>query len=236
MLSALMYAMLYIPLYLLRAIGWWRWSVTGLERLPPRASGGMIIAMNHINWLDIPAIGALLPFAYRLSWLAKSELFQNPIVAWWFRQMNVIPIKRGQRDLTALDASVEALRNGAVLLIFPEGHRSRNGVLLPGRGGAVRLAMQAGVPIVPVAVTGTEHGLRGTLRREPVKITIGEPYTIPPTPDGKIPPDLMDRLTTEMMQQIAAMLPPAQRGPYQLPAATEPQAIERAGTAQDRHE
>lgn len=216
MLGALMYAMIWVPLNLLRIIRWWRWSVTGLERLPPRNAGGMIIAMNHIHWLDIPVIGALLPFAYRLSWLAKSELFENPVVGWWFRQMNVIPIKRGRRDLAALDASADALRNGAVLLIFPEGHRSRNGVMQPGRGGAVRLAMQAGVPIVPVAVTGTEHGLRGTLLGKPVRLQIGEPFTVEPTPDGKIPPDQMEQLTTMMMQRIATMLPTEQRGPYRL--------------------
>lgn len=216
MLGAIMYAMLWVPLYLLRAIGWWRWSAKGLDRLPPRQAGGMIIAMNHIHWLDIPVIGALLPFAYRLSWLAKSELFENPIVGWWFREMKVIPIKRGRRDLAALDASADALRNGAVLLIFPEGHRSRTGVLQPGRGGAIRLAMQAGVPIVPVAVTGTEHGLRGTLLRKPVRIQIGEPFNVPPTADGKIPPDQMDQLTLQMMHRIAGMLPADQRGPYQL--------------------
>jgi 1-acyl-sn-glycerol-3-phosphate acyltransferase len=216
MFSALMYGMLYVPLYLLRAIGWWRWSIEGLERLPPRQAGGMIIAMNHIHWLDIPVIGALLPFAYRLSWLAKSELFEHPIVGWWFRRMQVIPIKRGRRDLAALDAAADALRNGAVLLIFPEGHRSRDGVMLPGRGGAIRLAMQSGVPIIPVAVTGTQHGLAGTLLRKPVRLQIGEPLTVPPTPDGKIPPDRMDKLTTQMMQRIAAMLPAEQRGPYHL--------------------
>lgn len=176
----------------------------------------MIIAMNHINWLDIPVIGALLPFAYRLSWLAKSELFTNPIARWWLLEMQVIPIKRGRRDLAALDASADALRAGAILLIFPEGHRSRNGVLQPGRGGAIRLAMQAGVPIVPIAITGTEHGLRGTLLRKPVHVQVGAPLMIAPTADGKIPPDLMEQLTQEMMERIAALLPPAQRGPYQL--------------------
>lgn len=214
MFAYVVYGLLYIIIHFFRLIGWWRWSIEGVERLPPREQGGMILVMNHINWVDIPAVGALLPFRYRLSWLAKIEIFANPIAGWFFRNMNVIPIRRGKRDLAALDAAAEALRNGAVLLIFPEGHRSRNGILQPGRGGAIRLAMQAGVPIVPMAITGTEHGFRGTLRREPVHITIGEPYRIEPLPDNKIPADVMDRLTTEMMLKIAAMLPPAQRGPY----------------------
>lgn len=221
MFGDLMYGLLYGLIHAFRLVGWWRWRAEGMERLPPREQGGMILAMNHIHWVDIPVIGAMVPFRYRLSWLAKAEIFEPPLAGWFFSTMRVIPIRRGKRDLAALDLAVEALRNGAVLLVFPEGHRSRNGVLQPGRGGAVRLAMQAGVPIVPVAVVGTEHGLGGVLRREPVRLTVGEPYTVPPTPDGKIPPALMDQLTSEMMQRIAALLPPEQRGPYALPAPAE---------------
>jgi 1-acyl-sn-glycerol-3-phosphate acyltransferase len=214
MIGALMYAILYSIINSFRLVGWWRWRIIGLEKLPPRQAGGMIIAVNHIHWVDIPAVGGMLPFAYRLSWLAKVEIFANPVAGWFFRAMNVIPIKRGRRDLAALDAAVEALRAGAVLLIFPEGHRSRTGVLQAGRGGAVRLAMQSGVPIVPLAITGSEHGLGGTFLREPLTVQVGEPYTIAPTESGKIPPDLMDQLTADMMQRIAAMLPAEKRGPY----------------------
>jgi 1-acyl-sn-glycerol-3-phosphate acyltransferase len=219
MLGALMYGAIYATIQLCRLVGWWRWRIVGLENLPPRQAGGMIIAMNHVHWVDIPAVGGLLPFAYRLSWLAKIELFANPIASWWLRQMQVIAIKRGRRDVAALETSVEALRAGAVLLIFPEGHRSRSGVLQTGRGGAVRVAMQAGVPIVPLGISGSEGGLRGTLLRQPVAIRIGEPYVIARTPDGKLPPDMLDQLTNDMMLRIAALLPADKRGPYaQLPA------------------
>lgn len=214
MFAVLSYGLLYIVFNFARLIRWFRWHVEDLEHLPPRASGGMVIVMNHIHWMDIPIIGTLLPLAYRLSWLAKIELFRNPFLAWWFRRMNVIPIHRGKGDAAALDAAVRALQNGAVLLVFPEGHRSRSGVLLPGRGGALRLAMQSGVPIVPVAITGTEHGFWGTLARKPVLVRIGRPYTVAPVPDDQVPQELMEELTTDMMWRIAAMLPEARRGPY----------------------
>jgi 1-acyl-sn-glycerol-3-phosphate acyltransferase len=203
-----------ILIYAMRKIGWWRWQVEGLEHLPPREQTGMILVMNHIHWIDIPVVGALLPFAYRLSWLGKAELFEKSTWRWFFRTMQVIPIKRGRGDLAALETATEALRAGAILLIFPEGHRSRNGLLQKGRGGAVRLAMRSQVPLVPVAVTGTQRGLGDTLRGKPVKLRIGKPYRVEPTPDGKIPPDLMDHLTTEMMLRIAALLPAEYRGVY----------------------
>jgi 1-acyl-sn-glycerol-3-phosphate acyltransferase len=222
MAGVLMYGFLHGMISFFRLIGLWRWRVEGVANLPPRKSGGMVIAINHISWIDILAVGGLMPFAYRLSWLGKAELFNNPISRWFFYNMNVIPINRGRRDVTALDTSVEMLRAGAVLLIFPEGHRSRSGVLQTGRGGAIRLAMQSGVPIVPLAITGSEHGLRGSFLRRRLTIRIGQPYTIPPTANGKIPADMMDQLTEDMMQRIAAMLPEDRRGPYA--QLTAPQA------------
>src|SRR5688500_16980387 len=125
MFGWLCYGILWSILRALRLVPF-RWKVEGLENLPPRDAGGMVIAMNHIHWMDIPVSGASLPLRYRLSWLAKSELFRNPLLGWWFRQMKVIPINRGKRDVAALETAVAALRDGAVLLIYPEGHRSRD--------------------------------------------------------------------------------------------------------------
>jgi 1-acyl-sn-glycerol-3-phosphate acyltransferase len=214
MAMSIMYGFIYLLLRALVRIGVLRWRVEGRENLPPRQLGGMILITNHIHWVDIPVIGAMLPFSHRLSWLAKIELFENPILGWWFRIMQVIPIKRGRRDLAALEAAETALKGGAVLLIFPEGHRSRDGNLQQGRGGAVRLAMRTGSPIIPAAIIGTEGGLKGVLSGMRVTMRIGKPYIVDSTPDGKVPPDQMEQLTTDMMRRIAVMLPPDQRGPY----------------------
>jgi 1-acyl-sn-glycerol-3-phosphate acyltransferase len=220
MVGWVMYGLLYTFFHTMIKLGWWRWRVEGLENLPARDQGGLLLVMNHINWVDIIAVDTLLPFKYRLSWLGKSELFAHPVARWFFHNMQVVPVQRGKRDTTALDTAAEMLRQGAAMLIFPEGHRSRTGILQPGRGGAVRIAMRSGVPMVPMAILGTQHGMRGTLLRKEVLLRIGQPSTIPPTPNGKIPPDMMATLTEEMMQHIAALLPAEYRGPYQVEQVT----------------
>ncbi|NOK61043.1 MAG: hypothetical protein GFH27_549307n26 [Chloroflexi bacterium AL-W] len=212
MLGALMYLFLWVSFAISRRL-WFRWSVSGVSNLPPRHQMGMILASNHLDWTDIHVIGASLPLAYRPSWIAKSEIFRNPIVKWWLYQMQVIPIQRGKRDTAALDEAVHALKQGAVVVIFPEGHRSRTGGLQHGRGGAVRLAIASGCPIVPVALHGTEHGPRGALSRKPIHVHFGEPY-YPKAEDAALPKDRMDQLTEEMMLHIATILPEQYQGVY----------------------
>lgn len=220
MLGTVCYGILYFLLHSSRHSGWFKWRVEGLENLPPRKKSGMVVVVNHVHWIDIPIVADLLPFSYRLSWLAKRELFQQPIAAWWFRVMNVIPINRGSRDVAAMANVVQALRNGAVLLMFPEGTRSRDGKLRNGRGGAVRMAIEAGVPIVPVALIGTEHGWKGTVTGKPVLMRIGEPYLICNVSGAaaeRLPEEVMRELTQDMMSRIAALLPEDRRGVYGRP-------------------
>jgi len=212
MLGAFMYFCLWVPLNTLRRI-WWNWDIQGTENLPPRGQG-MILCVNHLNWTDIHILGASLPLSHRPWWMAKTEMFENRVVSWWLRVMQVIPIKRGRRDTTAMEASEDALRHGAALVIFPEGHRSRTGGLLEGHGGAIRLAARTGTPIVPIAIWGTEAGLKGALLRKPIHLHIGQPFFIH-VRDGKIPFDRMNELTDEMMLAIARLLPEQYWGFYQ---------------------
>lgn len=214
MLGRIMYAIIWGILNVLRSIGLFRWRVEGLENLPPRESSGAVLAMNHITWLDIPIIGTVLPLRYRLSWLGKIELFKHPVAKWFLGNMNVIAINRGQRDIAAIQNAIDASRKGAYLMIFPEGHRSRTGMLQKGRGGALRIAMNAGVPLIPIAITGTEVGLKRMLFNKEVVVSIGKPYRIERLPDERVPVDEMERMTTEMMQAIRAMLPDWQHGAY----------------------
>jgi 1-acyl-sn-glycerol-3-phosphate acyltransferase len=210
MFSAIMYFMLWLPLQLMRLL-WWRWSIEGLENLP--RGQGMVLAINHLHWLDIFITGASLPLSYRPTWLAKVEIFFNRLAARWFQVMWVIPIRRGQRDMAALTAAEQALKGGAVLAVFPEGHRSENGGLQEGHGGAIRLAVRSHCPIVPVAIWGTEVGITGAMLRKPLHFRIGKPYYVK-IEGHRIPWDRMNELTEEMMLNIAALMPEQYWGVY----------------------
>lgn len=211
MLGALMYLCIWS---FLQPFRWLicNWRVEGVEHLPARPQG-YALAVNHLHWLDILVLGTSLPLAHRPHWIAKIEIFENGFAAWWFRTMGVIPVHRGKRDLTAMKAAEQALQNGVVLIVFTEGHRSRNGQLQEGRGGAVRLSVRSGCPIVPASICGTERGLVGALTRKPIRVCFGEPYH-PPVEGQTIPFDRMDELTNDMMLRIAAMLPEERWGFY----------------------
>lgn len=211
MLGAIMYLMLWTPLQLARRLVW-RCSIEGLENLPPPGQGVLLVA-NHLSWTDIHVLGGALPLAHRPAWLAKIEIFINPLITWWMRTMQVIPIRRGRRDLAALDAAEAMLARGKPLIIFPEGHRSDTGELIEGHGGAIRLAARSGCPIVPIAIWGTETGLRGAMRRQPIHVRFGEPYFVE-SEGGKVPWRQMEELTEEMMLRIAALMPEQYWGHY----------------------
>ena len=212
MLGAFMYLCLWLPLNFVRLV-WWNWKIEGKEHLPPRPQG-CVLASNHLDWLDIPVLGASLPLSHRPWWIAKVELMNARLARWWLLEMQVIPIKRGKRDLTALTAAEDQLRNGAPLIIFPEGHRSHTGGLQQGRGGTVRLAIQSGCPIVPIAIWGSEAGLKGIARRKPLRVRIGKPYYPQVNDTHHIPAAEMTALTDELMMRIAELMPEQYWGHY----------------------
>jgi len=212
MLGDFMYFCLWGPLNLFRKIGWWRWRIEGRENLPPPGTPIVVVA-NHINWTDPHIVGASLPLARRPWWIAKAELWIHPIVSWLLSQMQAIPIRRGKRDLTALNSAEQVLSTGELVVVFPEGHRSPTRSLIAGRGGAVRLAVRSKCQIIPMGVWGTEAGFLGAMLRKPITVRFGVPYT--PQAEGEsIPPDRMAELTDEMMLKIAELLPERYWGVY----------------------
>ncbi len=128
-------------------------TITGMSHVDPSKS--YIYMPNHLSNFDIPVLLAYLPVQFR--WLAKAELFKIPIFGYAMKRAGYISIDRSNRRsaFESLIRTAEALRRGVSVLIFPEGTRSRDGELAPFKKGGFVTAVEAGVPIVPVIITGT---------------------------------------------------------------------------------
>jgi 1-acyl-sn-glycerol-3-phosphate acyltransferase len=175
------------PLYaLVRAIVvpfmrlWFRLGITGAEHVPP--DGPAIVAPNHKSFWDSFFIAAAT--RRHLRFMGKTELFQGP----WGRllvRLGAFPVRRGQSDQDALETARTILRQGGLLALFPEGTRIRDPDQLgEPRRGAGRLALETGAPLVPAAITGTDHLFLGPLPK-PKRVQLA---FAPPIPAADLPP------------------------------------------------
>src|SRR4051794_22534804 len=154
----------YVAGYIFRRIGpamatlnpLWRFSYSG--RLPPDPRRPYVVVSNHESFADILLISHL---PWEMKWLSKAELFRIPIMGWMMWLAGDVPVKRGfgPSAVEAMERCRQALRRRVSVMIFPEGTRSRTADLLPFKDGAFRLAIEAGVPILPLAVSGTRTAL-----------------------------------------------------------------------------
>jgi glycerol-3-phosphate dehydrogenase (NAD(P)+) len=147
----------------------------GTEHVP---DGGVILASNHRSFLDPFAIGCCI--GRPIYFVAKQELFKRPFLGWFLNCLGAFPIRRGASDEESMDTALALLERDQPVVIFPEGTRIRTGSLARPRRGVGRLALQSGKPVVPIAVTGSEHARRGW-RIKPVKVHLrcGAPLTFP---------------------------------------------------------
>jgi 1-acyl-sn-glycerol-3-phosphate acyltransferase len=150
--------------------------VEGTENLAPDRP--YIFAANHQSQFDILALQGFLGIDFR--WLAKKELFTVPIWGTAMRRAGYIPIDRshGRQAIKSLDRAAKKIAKGTSVIIFPEGTRSKDGKLQKFKSGAMRLAIKSGVPLVPVAITGTYKILpkgRLLVRSGQVTIQAGQP-------------------------------------------------------------
>src|SRR5215210_6828165 len=127
----------------------------GLENIP--AEGPVILAANHQSFLDDLLLPLVVP-GRKVVFLAKADYFDKWYLRWFFKGANVIPVRRESRSASdaALQTAVQALREGKVVGIFPEGTRSPDGRLYRGKTGVARMALEGQVPVVPVSIRGTD--------------------------------------------------------------------------------
>lgn len=190
-----------------------RCRVEGLDNVPTK--GPFILVSNHLNLVDPPVLGALLP--RRITFMAKDELFRTPIVGWAVARYGAFPVRRGQADRQALRTAVAVLERGGVVGMFPEGTRSKTGKMKEAHPGAAMLAALASVPVLPVALTGTEsfRSVFSILARSEVTVRIGKPFTIDRNRSRK---ESLEGATRAMMARVAALLPEERRGYYAVAA------------------
>ena len=151
-------------------------TVRGAENIPAR--GPVLLAINHRSYMDPPYLSMIT--GRQLHLMAKEQLFTIPVFGPYIRAMGAFPVKRGVADRGAIRQAIDELKAGHVLGIFPEGTRADPGTLLPAERGFALIAKQTGIPIVPVALEGTDkvhpkHAKR--LHRAHVTATIGKPAT-----------------------------------------------------------
>lgn len=187
-------------------------EASGLENIP--SSGGVIIAINHLSYLDAPLI-FVLSSRNDLTAMVADKYLTNKLFRFLVDAVHGIWINRESADFGALRAARDYLRQGGALGISPEGTRSKDGRLLEAKTGVAYLAEKAGVPVVPVAITGTQDGIRRmlTLKRPRIKVAVGEPFYVPPA-DRQGRAQALQQNTDEIMLRLAALLPEAYRGFY----------------------
>jgi 1-acyl-sn-glycerol-3-phosphate acyltransferase len=188
-----------------------RARLQGLEKFP--RTGPALVVTNHLG--DADGVLGVAFWPVFTDSFAKIELFELPILGWIFEKYGVIWVHRGQPDRRAISAALEGLNLGRIISIAPEGRESPIGALEGGTEGAAFLARKAGVPIVPVAITGTENGrIYGNMkrfRRTDVTMTVGDPFLLPDDMDRKIALETGTRL---IMEALARLLPEKYRGVY----------------------
>ncbi len=172
------------------------WTKTkGRENIP---EGGCLVCPNHTTASDIVPVVLALGTRCDFAAMAKAELFQNAVVAWFLRTVGGIPVNRDGNDLNAIRLGTKALKTGKKLILFPEGTRRRDGQLGPAKAGAGMFALRTGVPIVPVYVTPGKKLFRITTVR------FGAPFY--PDCAGEKHSDQYQNASDQIMAHIAAMM------------------------------
>jgi 1-acyl-sn-glycerol-3-phosphate acyltransferase len=190
-----------------------------LDEIP--REGPVILAANHISNADAVILGAWLTksLGRRIHWLGKKEMFDWPVVGYVARNGGIHPVDRGAADVDAFRTAERVLREGHILMIFPEGTRSPSGELQKPKDGLAMLALRTRAPIVPIGISNTDRVWpKGKLLPRPGRhatMRVGHPFRLADElPAGLDRKSAKTAATDLIMHRIAALLDPRHRGPY----------------------
>lgn len=167
------YAVFHLIFFIIAKV-FFRVKVIGHSNIPKK--GGVIIASNHVSYLDPPFVGCVI--SRRVNYMARDDLFRNSVFAWILRKWKAFPVKRGTGDRGAIKEAVRRLKKGEPMLLFPEGTRSRDGRLREGKAGVGIIVALSGAKVVPAYIKGSEEVLprdSKRLRFKKVIVSFGKP-------------------------------------------------------------
>ena len=181
-----------------------RTRVEGLENLTHLKTA--IYCANHQSAMDIPILFVNLPVQFRF--VAKRSLFRMPFLGWHLKRSGHIPVdrERPREAMKSLDEAAEKIRAGSSVILFPEGHRSRNGKIAAFKSGSFYLAIQSGVPVVPITLNGT----RAVLKPDTYHVRAGQTEMIvhPPIPTNTLTRGDVEALSDKVREQIISRFVP----------------------------
>jgi 1-acyl-sn-glycerol-3-phosphate acyltransferase len=204
----------------------WEFDLHGFDRLP--VDGPAILCPNHVSFLDSAFL--MLNVPRNISFVGKAEYMDSWKTKYLFPALGMIPIDRagGDKSQAALDTAERVLRRGELFGIFPEGTRSRDGLLYKGRTGAARLALKVGCPIFPVGVVGTREiqppDAKLPKLRKPCTITIGRPINVERYRNRGEEHLVLRQITDELMFEIRELTGQEYRNTYATKKADAPPA------------
>jgi 1-acyl-sn-glycerol-3-phosphate acyltransferase len=178
---------------------------TGSENVPRK--GGIILAPNHVSYIDPPAVGCGLT-ARPVRFMAKIELFKIPVLGFLIKAVGAFPVKQSTADRAALRKALDLLEQGQVVCIFPEGTRSLDGKLMKAQAGIGMVALRSRAPVVPVALVGTRkllppHSFFFHFSR--VRIIYGEPLTFDDLYERGMDREAIEQVGERVMAAIAKL-------------------------------
>lgn len=192
----------------------WRWRFMDLHKIP--ADGPVLIAANHISYFDPLCHALCVDTAGRIQRIfAKAELFKNPVLRRILLGCRMIPINRGSKETGPVQVAIEALREGSVIVVYPEATTSKNPDLMPmpGKTGIARIALEAQVPVVPVAVWGSQWvippGAKMLSRksfRKLITMKIGDPIRLDELYGRQEDPEARRDATDRVMKELERLV------------------------------